>query len=51
MSSLKYFHKGNREASYDDFLEQLKVGDGKQCRYGVYDYEYTYQHQGTASVN
>lgn len=41
---------GSRDASYDDFLEQLKVGEGKQCRYGVYDYEYTYRHQGTASV-
>ncbi|KAG4065079.1 hypothetical protein HA402_007476 [Bradysia odoriphaga] len=41
---------GSRDASYDDFLSQLKAGEGKQCRYGVYDYEYTYQHQGTASV-
>ncbi|KAJ6635872.1 Cofilin/actin-depolymerizing factor like [Pseudolycoriella hygida] len=43
-------HVGSRDASYDDFLEHLKAGDGKQCRYGVYDYEYTYQHQGTESV-
>ncbi|XP_037040740.1 cofilin/actin-depolymerizing factor homolog [Bradysia coprophila] len=41
---------GSRDASYDEFLSQLKAGEGKQCRYGVYDYEYTYQHQGTASV-
>lgn len=42
--------KGSRDASYDEYLNQLKTGDGKQCRYGVYDYEYTYQHQGTDSV-
>lgn len=47
----KYLNLGSRDASYDDFLDQLKAGDGKQCRYGVFDYEYTYQHQGTASVN
>lgn len=49
--TLNDFHEGNRDSTYDDYLEQLKVGDGKECRYGVYDYEYKYQHQGTLSVN
>lgn len=43
-------YQAERDATYDEFLEKLKVGDGTECRYGVYDYEYTYQHQGTTSV-
>jgi len=45
------FLKGSRDATYDDFLAGLKVGDGKECRYGVFDFEYKYQHQGTISVH
>jgi len=38
---------GARDASYDDFLADL-TGDGEsECRYGLYDYEYTHQCEGT----
>jgi len=41
---------GSRDASYDSFLEHLKiVGDNgeQECRYGLFDFEYTHQCQGT----
>lgn len=40
---------GNRKATYDQFLRQLKVVNGteKECRYGLFDFEYAYQRQGT----
>jgi len=39
--------KGDRDASYDAFLNDLqKAGDG-ECRYGLYDFEYEHQCQGT----
>jgi len=40
--------KGDRDASYEDFLRDLQsAGDG-ECRYGLYDFEYEHQCQGTA---
>ena len=37
--------KGDRDASYDAFLNDLqKAGDG-ECRYGLYDFEYEHQCQ------
>lgn len=46
--------KGSRDASYDSFLEHLKiVGDNgeQECRYGLFDFEYTHQCQGTHEVS
>jgi len=38
---------GDRDASYDCFLGDLmKAGEG-ECRYGLYDFEYEHQCQGT----
>jgi len=42
---------GERGATYENFLEHLKQGDGNQCRYGLFDYEYQHQHQGTTDVS
>merc|ERR1712210_226901 len=43
--------KGDRDASYDAFLNDLqKAGDG-ECRYGLYDFEYEHQCQGTTEVS
>ena len=37
--------KGDRDASYDNFLNDLqKAGDG-ECRLGLYDFEYEHQSQ------
>merc|ERR1712058_36621 len=39
---------GDRDAKYDDFLGDLmKAGEG-ECRYGLYDFEYMHQCQGTS---
>merc|ERR1712173_59141 len=41
--------KGDRDASYDDFLHDLQKGGDGECRYGLYDFEYQHQCQGTSS--
>merc|ERR1712198_776531 len=38
---------GDREANYNDFLHDVTGAGPEDCRYGVYDFEYTHQHQGT----
>eukprot|EP00088_Acartia_fossae_P012192 TRINITY_DN16270_c0_g1_i1.p1 TRINITY_DN16270_c0_g1~~TRINITY_DN16270_c0_g1_i1.p1 ORF type:complete len:149 (-),score=45.65 TRINITY_DN16270_c0_g1_i1:210-656(-) len=38
---------GGRDASYDDFLTDLQSGGEGECRYGLYDFEYEHQCQGT----
>merc|ERR1712008_465075 len=38
---------GDRDASYDDYLNDLQKGGDGECRYGLYDYEYEHQCQGT----
>jgi len=41
---------GNRDSSYEEFLEHLKIvgaNGEKDCRYGLFDFEYTHQCQGT----
>jgi len=40
--------KGDRDAAYDDFLHDLQSGGDGECRYGLYDFEYEHQCQGTA---
>jgi len=38
---------GDRDASYDDFLNDLRKAGETECRYALYDYEYDHQCQGT----
>jgi cofilin len=41
---------GGRDEPYDSFLDKLKVigaSGEKECRYGLFDFEYTHQCQGT----
>eukprot|EP00092_Neocalanus_flemingeri_P030702 GFUD01033336.1.p1 GENE.GFUD01033336.1~~GFUD01033336.1.p1 ORF type:complete len:149 (+),score=32.91 GFUD01033336.1:55-501(+) len=40
--------KGDSNSSYDDFLKDLQSGGDGECRYGLYDFEYEHQCQGTA---
>ena len=52
-TSLNFFcvrlQKGAVEASYDDFLDDLKQKDGEEddCRYAIYDYKFIFNTQGT----
>ena len=43
---------GERNASYDDFLKDLMVENGgeKECRYGIFDFQYTHHWQGTSET-
>merc|ERR1712002_1445693 len=43
-TSINVEQLGDREASYDDFLHDLQKAD-RECRYGLYDYEYERQCQ------
>merc|ERR1712114_101505 len=38
---------GGRDASYDDYINDLQKGGDGECRYGLYDFEYEHQCQGT----
>lgn len=38
---------GDREAGYEDFLQDLRRAGPEQCRFAVYDYEYQHQDPGT----
>jgi len=44
---------GPREADYDTFLGDLiaKDGEADDCRYAIYDFEFTVQTQGTEALN
>lgn len=44
---------GPREADYDAFLGDLiaKDGEADDCRYAIYDFEFTVQTQGTEALN
>ena len=39
---------GNRDASYDHFLRDLMGCGPEDCRYGLFDFEYEHQCQGTS---
>jgi len=39
---------GDRDSSYDDFLAHLAKIGPDECRYGLYDFEYAHQCQGTS---
>ena len=47
------FQVGPREADYDTFLGDLiaKDGEADDCRYAIYDFEFTVQTQGTEALN
>jgi len=38
---------GERDATYTDFLNDVQKSGVGECRYGVFDFEYTHQCQGT----
>jgi len=38
---------GGRDKTYDEFLLDLQKEGPEECRYGLFDYEYTHQCQGT----
>ncbi|XP_012264854.1 cofilin/actin-depolymerizing factor homolog [Athalia rosae] len=40
-----------REATYDAFLADLQKGGAEECRYGLFDFEYTHQCQGTSEAS
>merc|ERR1712117_275515 len=42
---------GTRDAPYNDFLNDLTGSGPDDCRYGVYDFEYTHQCQGTTEAS
>lgn len=42
---------GGRNAEYDSFLEDLQKGGTGECRYGLFDFEYTHQCQGTSEAS
>jgi len=42
---------GDRDAEYDSFLTDLMKGGEGECRYGLYDFEYEHQCQGTTEVS
>ena len=42
---------GDRDASYDSFLNDIMKGGEGECRYGLYDFEYEHQCQGTTEVS
>ena len=41
---------GDRNAKYQDYVDDIQVGGSGECRYGVYDFEYTHQCQGTSEA-
>ncbi|CAG5039301.1 unnamed protein product [Parnassius apollo] len=42
---------GERNAEYDQFLKDLQKGGTGECRYGIYDFEYTHQCEGSSGAN
>ena len=47
-----FLQVGVRDSSYSDFLTDLhkKEGEAEDCRYGLYDYEYSFSPDGTEST-
>jgi len=41
---------GDKNASYDDYLNDLASAGPEECRYGLYDFEYDHQCQGTSDT-
>merc|ERR1712058_57513 len=42
---------GERSSNYNDFLQDVTGAGPEDCRYGVYDFEYTHQCQGTSEAS
>ena len=42
---------GDPHASYQDFLQDLQREGDRSCRYGLYDFEYQHQCQGTLETS
>ncbi|KOB77968.1 Twinstar, partial [Operophtera brumata] len=42
---------GGRNAEYETFLEDLQKAGTGECRYGLFDFEYTHQCQGTSEAS
>jgi len=42
---------GARDATYDDYTEDLTKHGDTECRYGLYDYEYENQCEGIADAS
>ncbi|VVC96356.1 unnamed protein product [Leptidea sinapis] len=42
---------GERNPEYDQFPEDLQKGGTGECRYGLFDFEYTHQCQGTSEAS
>ena len=42
---------GDPQASYQDFLQDLQREGDRSCRYGLYDFEYQHQCQGTLETS
>ncbi|XP_066593872.1 LOW QUALITY PROTEIN: cofilin/actin-depolymerizing factor homolog [Prorops nasuta] len=42
---------GARDAAYAAFLKDLQQGGAGECRYGLFDFEYTHQCQGTSEAS
>ena len=41
---------GARDSNYDEYLRDLWTGGPDECRYGLYDFEYEHQCQGTTET-
>jgi len=42
---------GERNGSYSEFLHDIQKAGVGECRYGVFDFEYTHQCQGTTEAS
>jgi len=42
---------GEPGSSYEDFLSALQKEGPTECRYGIYDFEYMHQGQGTEAIS
>lgn len=51
--NLSFFFQviGARDEEYEQFLTNLQAGGAGECRYGLYDFEYTHQCQGTSEAS
>lgn len=45
---INFSFQGGRDSSYDQFLGDLMACGPEDCRYGLYDFEYDHQCQGTS---
>ena len=48
IKKLKSSNSGGRDSSYDEFLNDIMSCGPEDCRYGLFDFEYQHQCQGTS---